>query len=249
LRIGSRSFSIGAWKRAHWVELSAVGFAAAYNVIFHRLLPQRAHLAANLGAAAALVVTARAAGEGWSELGLQRSHLAHGTRLGLRFAIPISAAAATAAVVPASRRVLSDERITAISRREATFETLVRIPIETALAEEVIFRGVLLGLALRTRSPRAAVLSNALLFGLWHVMPTWQATASHRGDGEERDGVYRPKTRFATVGVTALTSVAGGMLAWMRLYSGSVMTPVVAHAALNIAAFAGVHTASIRSTI
>ena len=44
----------------------------------------------------------------------------------------------------------------------------------------------------------------------------------------------------ATAGVVAATAGAGVLFAVLRLRSGSVAAPVIAHAALNMAAFAGV---------
>jgi uncharacterized protein len=111
------------------------------------------------------------------------------------------------------------------------FETLVRIPLETALAEEVIFRGVLLALGLRSRSRGWAIVTSSVLFGLWHVVPRLGAPA--------RDAYGRPDAS-ATAAVFATTAIAGAGFAWLRLRAGSVLAPVLAHAALNMAAFAGV---------
>ena len=44
----------------------------------------------------------------------------------------------------------------------------------------------------------------------------------------------------ATAAVVAVTAAAGVGLAALRLRSGSVAAPVIVHAALNMAAFAGV---------
>ena len=44
----------------------------------------------------------------------------------------------------------------------------------------------------------------------------------------------------ATAAVVVSTAAAGALFAGLRLRSGSVAAPVVAHAALNMAAFAGV---------
>ena len=58
-----------------------------------------------------------------------------------------------------------------------------------AAAEEIAFRGALLGLLLRRHRRATAVASSSLLFGLWHLLPTlpamrrypivtcWQVTA------------------------------------------------------------------------
>ena len=62
----------------------------------------------------------------------------------------------------------------------------MRIPLETALAEEIIFRGVLLGLGLRTRPRLGAVVSSSIWFGLWHVYPTLGSIG--RGGGGELVG-------------------------------------------------------------
>jgi membrane protease YdiL (CAAX protease family) len=237
--VTSRRSSVG---RAVAVELAAVGFAAAYNVAFHRWLPKRAHTLANVGAAAALVATARVAGESWEELGLDPAHFASGVRAGVRAAVPISAIVGAAIAVPATRGFMSDDRITATSRREATFETLVRIPIETAASEEIIFRGVLLGLACRTRHPLYAIASTSLLFGLWHVLPTLQSL--ERGTADDATDGDPARITAAAVSVVAATAGAGAALAWLRLRSGNVMAPIIAHAALNMTAFAGVRAAS-----
>ncbi len=224
--------------RAAAAEVAVVAFAAGYNVLFHRVLPRRAHLVSNLAASAALVGTARLAGEGWKELGLQPERVDRGLRVGLLTAIPLVAGVAGAAMIPATRRFLADERITETSRREATFETLVRIPLETALSEEVIFRGVLLGLALRTRSPAYAIASTSLLFGLWHVYPT--LLSIQRGTGGDAAGADPARLTAATASVVVATAAAGAAFAGLRLYSGSVVAPVITHAALNMTAFAAV---------
>ena len=224
--------------RAAAAEGAAVAFAAGYNVLFHRVLPRRTRLAGNLAAAVALVGTARLAGEGWKELGLQPERIGRGVRTGLLASVPLVAGVATAATLPATRRFLADDRITETSRREATFETLVRIPLETALSEEVIFRGVLLGLAMRTRSPAYAIASTSLLFGLWHVYPT--LLSIQRGTGGGAISADPARLSAATAGVVVATAAAGAAFAGLRLYSGSVVAPVIAHAALNMTAFAAV---------
>ena len=66
---------------------------------------------------------------------------------------------------------------------EALFRGLVEIPIGTAVYEEVVFRGVILGLALRRLPPLPATLVTSALFGLWHVLPSL------------RDREHNPATR------------------------------------------------------
>jgi membrane protease YdiL (CAAX protease family) len=219
-------------------ELTALGVVAVYNIVAHRHIGRRARLVANVGAATVLVAAARAAGLTASELGMGRAELRRGTRVGLLAAVPIVAGVGTALAVPKARALLADEKITGTGRREAAFETLVRIPLETALSEEVIFRGVLLGLALRNRSRIGAIASSSLWFGLWHVYPT--VGSLDRGTGGALGAGGAGARAGATAGVVAATTAAGMAFAGLRLGSGSVAAPVVAHAALNMAAFAGV---------
>jgi uncharacterized protein len=224
-------------RRAVAAELAAIGCVAVYNVIVTRIR-RRARLPANLGAAVALAGLARMSGVGPSELGLSRANVGRGIRIGLVAAAPLAAASAGAVAIPRTRRLLSDEKITGTSPAEAVFETLVRIPLETALAEEMIFRGVLLALGLRSRSRGWAVVTSSTLFGLWHVVPTVGALA--RGANGRPDA----RATASTAAVVATTAMAGAGFAWLRLRAGSVIAPSLAHAALNMMAFAGVRATS-----
>ena len=218
-------------------ELAAIACVGVYNVVVTRLR-RRTRLPANLGAAAALAGLARLSGVGPSELGLSRANVGRGVRIGLLAAAPLAAASAGAVAIPRTRSLMTDERITGTSPTEAVFETLVRIPLETALAEEVIFRGVLLALGLRCRSSGWAVVTSSTLFGMWHVVPTVGALT--RDANGRRDG----RATASTAAVVAATALAGAGLAWLRLRARSVVAPVLAHAALNMVAFAGVRITS-----
>jgi hypothetical protein len=225
-------------RRALAVELLAVACLAVHSVTLHSRVPRLARIPANLGVAAAMIGAARVAGTSWAELGLDAETMRRGVRGGLLAAAPIAAGAAIAVGVPTTRRLLADERITDTTAGEAAFETLVRIPLETALSEELIFRGALLGIALSQRHRGLAVASSSLLFGLWHVYPTIGAIrrgAARRGGGGKASDLATP-----TAGVVAATAAAGAAFGWLRLRTGSVLAPVLAHAALNMTSFAGV---------
>jgi membrane protease YdiL (CAAX protease family) len=217
-------------------EVAALGVVGLYNVVAHRHIPRRARIVANVGAATALVAVARVAGLTGPELGLARADAPRGARIGALAAVPVVAAVGSALAIPRARRLLADDKITGTAPGEAAFETFVRIPLETALSEEVIFRGVLLGLALRNRSTVGAIASSSLWFGLWHVYPTVGSLG--RGAGGPAAGGAGARAG-ATAGVVAATTAAGVGFAGLRLASGSVAAPVLAHAALNMAAFAG----------
>jgi membrane protease YdiL (CAAX protease family) len=98
----------------------------------------------------------------------------------------------------------------------------------------VIFRGVLLALGQRSRSNTWAVATSSALFGLWHVVPTLESLARNA------DGPAGQRVAASTAAVVAATAGAGAAFAALRLLSGSVVAPVIAHATLNMVTFAGV---------
>src|SRR6266508_2931635 len=76
------------------------------------------------------------------------------------------------AALPATRELFAHRRVDEHSVAALLYATLVRIPLGTALLEETLFRGVLLGLGLRRWPRRVAVAWSSALFGLWHVLPS-----------------------------------------------------------------------------
>ena len=56
---------------------------------------------------------------------------------------PVAAACGLAALAPATRPPLNDQRVTGLDRRQLTYHVLLRIPLGTVASEEAAFRGVL----------------------------------------------------------------------------------------------------------
>jgi membrane protease YdiL (CAAX protease family) len=216
--------------RRRRAELALLAGLAAYSLAARRLVPARARIPSNLGAAGTSLLLARAVGVSFADLGLQPEHARRGLRLGLQAAVPITVAAAAAVAWPRTREVLADPRITETTLREASFETLVRIPLETAIAEELLFRGSLLGIGLDNRTATVAVANSAVAFGLWHIPPTLESV-------RDSEGLRRAT---ATGAVVATTTLAGVGLALLRLRARSVVAPIIVHAALNMTTYSGV---------
>ena len=150
-------------------------------------------------------------------------------------AAPIVAGIGLAARAPDTASYFDDARVLRTSRRRAVYETAIRIPIGTALGEELLFRGALLG-AVRPPStrPRAQSRISSLLFGLWHVLPTLHSVADNPPEGHRRRRHARSASSPATL---PRPTAAGVAFATLRLRSRSVLTPVIVHAAINSAAF------------
>ena len=213
----------------------ATGLLLSYGVVAHRMVPTRAEVPANLSAAVAAVLLARAWGRSWAELGLDPGESSRGARAGMAAAAPAVAGLAVAAAVPALRPWFRDERVVGASPRETAGHVLVRIPLAIGLAEELLFRGALLAVTDRAVGRRRAVVWTSLAFGAWHVVPALHAHGSSAvaaGRLERYGGVA------ATIAGTVLaTTVAGVGLAVLRLRARSVVAPVLAHAMVNASAF------------
>jgi membrane protease YdiL (CAAX protease family) len=137
--------------------------------------------------------------------------------------------------VPRLRLLLDDARITTATNERAAYELLLRIPVETALAEEVLFRSALLGVATGAwRTPTAVAISSAA-FGAWHVVPALEAHASNAVGAELVRG--RGGRAIHVVGTVGATALAGAALSTLRLRSGSVVAPILAHASINAAGY------------
>ncbi len=96
---------------------------------------------------------------------------------------------------------------------------LVRLLVATALGEELVHRGVVLGVwASTTVVGRWVVVANMGTFALWHV-----ASATHRSG-----------FRWWEV---AGPGVLATILLWGRLRSRSIVAPAAVHAAPNMTAF------------
>ena len=218
--------------------LVAGGLVLGYGAVAGRA-PEGARLPANLAAAAGLVTLARRWGRSWPDLGLGPRDLPVGIAVGMATVPVIATVLGATAAVPPARDFFSDERVLEMSGWEAGRKLLVRVPLETALAEELLFRGVLLGLARAAADDRVAVAATALAFGVWHVLP---ALESHRSNPAAADAADHVGGAGAVVVSTVLATAAAGVaFAWLRLRSRSVLAPVIAHATLNSFAFVATH--------
>jgi membrane protease YdiL (CAAX protease family) len=214
-----------------------VALAAAGNVATNLLAPAALYVpTALLVAAAAVLIAVRVGGCGARDLGLARADLVPGVRLGAVAVAVVAGLLAVGVALPATRGLFADRRVDQHSVLALLYATLVRIPFGTALLEETLFRGVLLGLGLRQWQPGVAVAWSSALFGLWHVLPAGGlagynpavAGTLHGGGGR----------LLVTAAAVAASALAGALFCWLRLRSGSLLAPVMLHAATNSLAYA-----------
>jgi membrane protease YdiL (CAAX protease family) len=217
------------------LDLSAASLTLAWGAFAHRFLPERVRPAAGIGAAVGLAALARTWDADARALGCDRRDLPAGIRWGAGTAGVIVTATAAARALDRRGTAFRDARVSEASTTEALGHLLIRIPIATALAEELAFRGVILGLGLQGHDRRRALLVSALAFGLWHI-----GAALHPERQAATAGVvgeHLAPIPVVVLGDVAATTIGGLAFGWLRLRSGSIAAPVIAHAALNASAY------------
>jgi len=181
-------------------------------------------------ASAVTLTAAAASGLTATDLGLRRDRLRSGLRLGSATAAPVLAAFALAALTPATRPLLDDQRVAGLDARQLAYQVLLRIPLGTVAWEEIAFRGVLHPALRRVLPEPAATVAASAVFGLWHIRPAAEALAANR---------LTPSRGARIAAVTAIaagTAAAGALLSVLRERSGSLAAPVLLHLAANCTA-------------
>lgn len=191
----------------------------------------------SVGLVAVAVGLAVWAGATAGDLGVAVRDLPSGALWGGVVGLALAALIGAASLLSPTEGFFDDDRYADVDGADLAFEVLVRVPLGTALFEELLFRGVLLALAMMLAGRLVAVVSSSVLFGLWHVL-----AASDFAD--TNDGVGSTAVVGVVVGTVVVTGVAGVGLAWLRLRSRSVLAPTIVHAAVNSTALLLAATAS-----
>ena len=207
---------------------------AAFNVARSVVLPERWHVLAGVAMAGFVALVARWAAMRADELGVARDRVGSGLRWGGAAVGLIALVVLVGAALPSAEDALADARVQ-VGVGSMLWEVAVVTPFGTVLLEELAFRGVLLGLLLRRLGRWPAVLVSSGLFGLWHVLPTLGTSAGNA----LASGVIDQPGGLALVvaGNVAATFVAGVAFCWLRLWSGSLLAPVLAHLGTNDVSF------------
>lgn len=165
-----------------------------------------------------------------SDLGLERATLRDGLRWGaLAFALVLTVIV-VAALVPATSDFLHDARAE-VPWWRLLIDVIVGIGLLTVVPEELMFRGVLQGTAIRRWGSLRGLMVASVLFGLWHVFPTLSTAGGNSGlTGADSTLLGRIGL---VIGAVVATTAAGAIFGWLRLRSGSIVAPMIAHLSTN----------------
>jgi uncharacterized protein len=225
------------------IFLTLAAVLAAYNNGLNRWPPFHGRLYAPLNLALTAAVTLvgiTLGGLDRDDLGLgpgQGGGAAVGMALGVALSIPLFLAVRSR---KAAGRV-ADERFAGIGRAGLAYRALLRIPLGTALPEELIFRGVLFGLLAAGGEVQAALWSG-LVFGLWHIAPAYNRMEENGGVA----GASRYNVAGKIAAAVLATGAAGLALTWLRVATGGILAPFVLHATVNSLGMIAAHLANRR---
>jgi membrane protease YdiL (CAAX protease family) len=143
-------------------------------------------------------------------MGLRAPQRGRGLRLGGAAAVAVATGVLAASALPPVRAAMAGRELPP----DPWPWLAVEIPVGTVWSEETAFRGALAGLAGAAFGPGTGRLLQATAFGMSHI-PDARAT------GE------------SLAGTVLVTGVAGWLFALLAERSGSLLAPVLAHAAVN----------------
>jgi len=221
-------------ERTRWTTSTTVVLVVLLvaNLMSNRVLPNWAYVPWNVLVAATIVIAARSA-VSYDELGF--TEWRRGLAWGLALFVLTTGVLLLALTMPAFNDMYHDRRVTG-DTLDWVYQAFVRIPLGTAVLEEVAFRAVLPALfALRWGIMRGSIAAS-LCFGFWHVLPALSLNevnpTATKVFGTGAGGVAAAVV-FAVVG----TAIAGLWWCWIRYRARSVLATIIAHIASNSVAY------------
>jgi membrane protease YdiL (CAAX protease family) len=175
---------------------------------------ERLHFASNCFASLLATAFGLWRGLSFEAMGLGLHLIPKGIVVALVCSIGISIGACIIAVLVPQKWFTSLPQITRPSK--IAYETAVRIPLSTALSEEILFRGVLLAIFLQSYTTFTSVIVCSIVFGIWHIRPSsWD------------------HAKGTVVPTVLATTIAGIFFCWLQLLAHSVIAPWLVHWTIN----------------
>ncbi|MCU0667441.1 MAG: CPBP family intramembrane metalloprotease [Patescibacteria group bacterium] len=213
-----------------------------YGTTLARLVPKKWHFILNIFITLLAIIVGFSFGLNTEQMGLSPSSIKDGFVVAVVASLIIIIATIVVAIIPIFRKFFLGENLANANGKLLTFEAAIRIPFSTALVEEILFRGVLLGLLLSLMPTLQALILSSILFGLWHIFPTIKSleqndvTTKIVKDKKGRQGA-------GVVGAVIVTGFAGFIFGWLRILAGSVLAPWLVHWSINASGVLGIAVA------
>lgn len=203
----------------------------AVNVASNRVVGHGWYVPLAVATSVALVVFARTVGQrSWADLGMAREQVGSGLRWGGVLCGAVVVVYLVGVALPATRDLFRDDRVADMTWWQPWYAAFVRVPLGTVLVEEVAFRAVVPAVLATRMRPAKAIGIAAVLFGLWHVLPSLGLESVNPVAQDTVGRLPGWVTVAGSVGSTALVSL---WFAFLKERSGSILTPMIAHWSTN----------------
>jgi len=213
-----------------YVDIGVVVVVLAIANLIAHFTTAWANIATVPVVAIGLLMMVRARGLGWAELGLGREHWRSGARYAAAAVGLVATVIAVGALLPWTRPMFLNDHYATLSG--ALVASMIIIPLQTVIPEELAFRGVLHGALDRAWGFRGVAAAGSLLFGLWHIATSLGLTSGNVGFTRIFGGGAFGMLAGIVLAVLA-TAAAGFVFTWLRRRSGSLIAPIALHWSLN----------------
>jgi len=215
-----------------WPLLVVILALVLVNVVNNRLAPQSHYFLWAIAGSVLFLAIGLLDGNSLQDMGLGFTYLLPGLIWAAVSIGVVTAVYVIGSIFKKTRRAFHDERIRELSAGRLVFQALIEVPFGTVLFEEIAFRAVLFSMLARRFGVVTAIVVSALLFGIWHVLPSIGTHEQNPALGSVV-GQGRRGNILAIAASVLTTTVAGVVFTLMRIVSGSVIAPMGLHWATN----------------
>ena len=210
---------------------NAAGLAAGPNVV----TVSWATMAQTVGTLLIVIVASRWCGLTLAEAGISRTNLLRSSLIGAGIGLGLAAVLLLALEVGAQLGTpITYQPLHGASISAVLTHALVGLPLQTAIPEELAFRGLVLGLLMRKLTPLRAALVTSAIFVAWHVVVQVQTLAV--------TNFTSPWQIVPAMGLAFAGLFAGGVIfALLRLRTRNLAAAVVAHWLFDAAFVTGLY--------
>lgn len=214
-----------------WPIVAVVVLLLMINVAANKALPGY-YLFWTLGGSVVVLALGKLDGCTWTDMGLGPTTWIRGAIYGAAAILVIFAVFAFASRRPRMHDAFHDHEIAGMSLPRVFWQSMVELPIGTVLFEEVAFRGVLWAMLARRYGLGWATLGSAVLFGLWHILPSLDLHLRNERLSQVAGGGWWARI-VGIVGSVIMTTIGGIIFSLLRIRSGSLFAPMGLHWATN----------------
>lgn len=215
-----------------WPPIAVIVLLIGINIVNNRVAPQEHYLLWSFGGSVLLVAVGLLDGNTWTDMGLSWRYWIPGLLWAIGCMLLITLVYLIGSLHHRTREAFHDERIGDMSGGRLAFQALIEVPFGTVVLEEVAFRAVLLSMLVRRMGLGWGLTVAAILFGLWHILPSIGTHEQNPAMGRMAGSGVRGNIVAVTLSVVT-TAVSGILFAGLRLVSGSVLAPMGFHWATN----------------